>query len=97
MRFNEVAKPEVIYELEKWAKTQVPLLESSTSAEKLSKTILQKAITKFKKQRRTIRRKESGDGRLYGSTRSDVEQRRANSRKIYATKILRFLSCPIQD
>ena len=50
MRFNEVAKPEVIYELEKWAKTQVPLLESSTSAEKLSKTILQKAITKFKKQ-----------------------------------------------
>ena len=50
MRFNEIAKPEVIYELEKWAKTQVPLLEGTMSAEKLSKTILQKAIAKFKKQ-----------------------------------------------
>ena len=50
MRINEIAKPEVIYELEKWAKTHVPLLEGSMSAEKLSKTILQKAIAKFKKQ-----------------------------------------------
>ena len=50
MKFNEIAKPEVIYELEKWAKTQVPLLEGTMSAEKLSKTILQKAMDKFKKQ-----------------------------------------------
>ena len=50
MRINEIAKPEVIYELEKWAKTQVPLLEGTMSAEKLSKTILQKAMDKFKKQ-----------------------------------------------
>jgi hypothetical protein len=50
MKINEIAKPEVIYELEKWAKTQVPLLEGTMSAEKLGKTLLQKAMNKFKKQ-----------------------------------------------
>ena len=50
MRIGEITQSETLYELKKWAQSQVPLLEGTMSAEKLSKTILQKAIAKFKKQ-----------------------------------------------
>jgi hypothetical protein len=39
-----------LLELEQWAKRQVPLFEEGMSTEKLSKSILQRALDKFKKQ-----------------------------------------------
>ena len=48
MRVNEVT--DTLFELEQWAKKQAPLFEDGASAENLSKTILQKAVDKFKRQ-----------------------------------------------
>ena len=48
MKVNEVT--DTLLELELWAKKQAPLFEASASAEVLSKTILQKAVHKFKGQ-----------------------------------------------
>ena len=48
MKVNEVT--DTLLELELWAKKQAPLFEASASAEGLSKTILQKAVHKFKGQ-----------------------------------------------
>ena len=48
MKVNEVT--DTLLELELWAKKQAPLFEASASAESLSKTILQKAVHKFKGQ-----------------------------------------------
>tara|TARA_B100000953_G_scaffold126450_1_gene104234 strand:- start:199 stop:636 length:438 start_codon:yes stop_codon:yes gene_type:complete len=48
MRVNEVT--DTLFELEQWAKKQAPLFEDGASAESLSKTILQKAVHKFKGQ-----------------------------------------------
>ncbi len=51
MRIGEITQSNTLYELEKWAKRNVPLLEDgSMDAERLSQTLLQKAINKFKKQ-----------------------------------------------
>ena len=50
MRIGEITQSETLYELKKWAQSQVPLLEDGMSAEKVSKSILQRAIAKFKKQ-----------------------------------------------
>jgi len=51
MRIGEITKSETLYELEKWAKRNIPLLEDgSMDAERLSQTLLQKAVDKFKKQ-----------------------------------------------
>ena len=69
MQIGEITKSESIYELEKWAKSSISLLELSdgVSAEKVSKSIMQKAITKFKKQ------PEPTDERL-----NDMEEYMAN-------------------
>ena len=48
MRVNEVT--DTLFELEQWTKKQAPLFEDGASAESLSKTILQKAVHKFKGQ-----------------------------------------------
>ena len=48
MKVNEVT--DTLLELELWANKQVPLFEDGASAENLSKTILQKAVHKFKGQ-----------------------------------------------
>jgi hypothetical protein len=51
MRISEITQSNTLYELEKWAKRNVPLLEDgSMDAERLSQTLLQKAVNKFKKQ-----------------------------------------------
>tara|TARA_B110000037_G_scaffold60646_1_gene74272 strand:+ start:187 stop:633 length:447 start_codon:yes stop_codon:yes gene_type:complete len=50
MRIGEITKSKTLYELEKWATSNVSLLEDGMSAEKVSKSILQKAVAKFKKQ-----------------------------------------------
>ena len=51
MRIGELTQSKELYELEKWAKRNVPLLEDgSMDAERLSQTLLQKAVNKFKKQ-----------------------------------------------
>ena len=51
MRIGEITQSNTLYELEKWAKRNIPLLEDgSMDAERLSQTLLQKAIAKFKKQ-----------------------------------------------
>ena len=51
MRIGELTQSKELYELEKWAKRNIPLLEDgSMDAERLSQTLLQKAIAKFKKQ-----------------------------------------------
>ena len=69
MQIGEITKSETIYELEKWAKSSISLLELSdgVSAEKVSKSIMQKAIAKFKKQ------PEPTDERL-----NDMEEYMAN-------------------
>ena len=69
MQIGEITKSETIYELEKWAKSSISLLELSNgvSAEKVSKSIMQKAIAKFKKQ------PEPTDERL-----NDMEEYMAN-------------------
>ena len=69
MQIGEITKSESIYELEKWAKSSISLLELSdgVSAEKVSKSIMQKAIAKFKKQ------PEPTDERL-----NDMEEYMAN-------------------
>ena len=69
MRIGEITKSETIHELEKWAKSSISLLELSdgVSAEKVSKSIMQKAIAKFKKQ------PEPTDERL-----NDMEEYMAN-------------------
>lgn len=51
MRIGEITQSNTLYELEKWAKRNIPLLEDgSMDAERLSQTLLQKAVNKFKKQ-----------------------------------------------
>ena len=51
MRIGELTQSKELYELEKWAKRNIPLLEDgSMDAERLSQTLLQKAVNKFKKQ-----------------------------------------------
>ena len=50
MRIGEITKSKTLYELEKWATSNVSLLEDGMSAEKVSKSILQRALAKFKKQ-----------------------------------------------
>ena len=50
MRIGEITKSKTLYELEKWATSNVSLLEDGMSAEKVSKSILQKAVAKYKKQ-----------------------------------------------
>ena len=69
MRIGEITKSETIHELEKWAKSSISLFELSdgVSAEKVSKSIMQKAIAKFKKQ------PEPTDERL-----NDMEEYMAN-------------------
>ena len=69
MQIGEITKSETIHELEKWAKSSISLLELSNgvSAEKVSKSIMQKAIAKFKKQ------PEPTDERL-----NDMEEYMAN-------------------
>jgi hypothetical protein len=51
MKINDIISDNnSLLELEQWAKRQVPLFEEGMSAEKLSKSILQRALDKFKKQ-----------------------------------------------
>ena len=51
MRIGEITQSNTLYELEKWAKRNIQLLEDgSMDAERLSQTLLQKAVNKFKKQ-----------------------------------------------
>ena len=50
MKIGEITQSETLYELKKWAQSQVPFLEDGMTAEKVSKSILQRAIAKFKKQ-----------------------------------------------
>jgi hypothetical protein len=50
MRIGEITQSETLYELKKWSQSHVPLLEDGMSAEKVSKSILQRALAKFKKQ-----------------------------------------------
>ena len=50
MKIGEITQSETLYELKKWAQSHVPLLEDGMSAEKVSKSILQRALAKFKKQ-----------------------------------------------
>jgi len=45
-----VSEGNSLLELERWAKSQTSLFEEVASAEKISKTILQKAVSKFKGQ-----------------------------------------------
>jgi len=45
-----VSEGNSLLELERWAKSQTSLFEEVASAEKISKTILQKAMDKFRKQ-----------------------------------------------
>ena len=50
MRIGEITKSKTLYELEKWATSNVSLLEDGMSVEKVSNTLLQKAVDKFKRQ-----------------------------------------------
>ena len=50
MRLGELTQSKTLYELEKWAKSNVSLLEDGMSVEQVSKSLLQKAVDKFKKQ-----------------------------------------------
>ena len=50
MKIGEIVQSNTLYELEKWAKSNAPLFEEGTSAEKLSKSLIQRAMDKFKKQ-----------------------------------------------
>ena len=50
MRIGELTQSKTLYELEKWAKSNVSLLEDGMSVEKVSNTLLQKAVDKFKRQ-----------------------------------------------
>ena len=51
MKVNDIiSEGNSLLELERWAKQQSPLFEEGATAEKLSKSLLQKAVDKFKKQ-----------------------------------------------
>ena len=50
MRIGELTQSKTLYELEKWAKSNVSLLEDGMSVEQVSKSLLQKAVDKFKRQ-----------------------------------------------
>tara|TARA_B110000459_G_scaffold201087_1_gene250999 strand:+ start:1418 stop:1864 length:447 start_codon:yes stop_codon:yes gene_type:complete len=50
MKIGEIIQSNTLYELEKWAKSNTPLFEEGMSAEKLSKSLIQRAMDKFKKQ-----------------------------------------------
>ena len=50
MRIGELTQSKTLYELEKWAKSNVSLLEDGMSVEKVSNTLLQKAVDKIKRQ-----------------------------------------------
>ena len=51
MKINDIISDNnSLLELEQWAERQVPLFEEGATAEKLSKSILQRALDKFKKQ-----------------------------------------------
>ena len=51
MKINDIVSDgNSLLELERWAKSQAPLFEGVASAEQVSKTLLQKAVDKFKKQ-----------------------------------------------
>ena len=51
MKVNDIISDgNSLLELERWAKQQSPLFEEGATAEKLSKSILQRALDKFKKQ-----------------------------------------------
>ena len=51
MNINDIVSDNnSLLELERWAKSQVPLFEGVASAEKLSKSLLQRALDKFKRQ-----------------------------------------------
>ena len=51
MKVNDIiSEGNSLLELERWAKQQSPLFEEGATAEKLSKSILQRALDKFKKQ-----------------------------------------------
>ena len=51
MKVNDIISDgNSLLELERWAKQQSPLFEDTATAEKLSKTLLQKAVDKFKRQ-----------------------------------------------
>ena len=75
MRIGEITQSETLYELKKWAQSHVPLLEDGMSAEKVSKSILQRALAKFKKQPEPSEEKRNRDGRVYGPTRAYVGDR----------------------
>ena len=76
MRIGEITQSETLYELEKWATSHMySLLEDGMSAEKVSKSILQRAVAKFKKQPEPSEEKNNRDGRVYGPTRAYVGDR----------------------
>lgn len=51
MKVNDIiSEGNSLLELERWAKQQSPLFEEGATAEKLSKSLLQKAVDKFKRQ-----------------------------------------------
>jgi len=51
MKINDIISDgNSLTELEQWGRKQTPLFEGVASAEKLSKSLLQKAVNKFKKQ-----------------------------------------------
>jgi len=51
MKVNDIISDgNSLLELERWAKQQSPLFEEGATAEKLSKSLLQKAVDKFKRQ-----------------------------------------------
>ena len=51
MKVNDIiSEGNSLLELERWAKQQSPLFEEGATAEKLSKSLLHKAVDKFKRQ-----------------------------------------------
>jgi len=87
MRIGEITQSNTLYELEKWAKRNVPLLEDgSMDAERLSQTLLQKAINKFKKQPEPSEEKTQ-DMEQY---MSKLEDKLGGEEKIKTTTLKKF-------
>ena len=87
MRIGEITQSNTLYELEKWAKRNVPLLEDgSMDAERLSQTLLQKAINKFKKQPEPSEEKTQ-DMKQY---MSKLEDKLGNEEKVKTSTLKKF-------
>ena len=87
MRIGEITQSNTLYELEKWAKRNVPLLEDgSMDAERVSQTLLQKAINKFKKQPEPSEEKTQ-DMEQY---MSKLEDKLGGEEKIKTTTLKKF-------